>query len=345
MQKMDKLTINNLTHEELTKEIRDLGMPEFRGDQIFQWLHRHLVEDFSGMSNLPQEIRDFLARNFQISTLKVINKQVSSDGTKKYLFQLNDGQTIETVLIPEANRNTICISSQVGCAMGCTFCATGGQGLARNLTSAEIIGQIEFLVRHNHDVTNIVFMGMGEPLVNYEQVIKSIEILNHPSGLNIGARRFTISTCGIVPKIRQLAIEQEQVGLAVSLHAANDRKRTEIMPITKKYPLATLLDACHDYVNKTNRRITFEYALIAGFNDSQLDLQQLVKLLDGLTCHVNIIPINPVHQEYQRPRQAKIKEFTTYLTNHGVSASIRKERGSDIQAACGQLRQAKEGLQ
>lgn len=342
MQKMEKLIINIFTESELVQLLKEAGFPGFRGKQIFQWLHRHLVSDFAAMTNLPGQLIDYLQENFTITQLVVLQQQVSKDGTVKYLFQLPDGQTIETVLIPEGERNTVCVSSQVGCAMGCTFCATGEQGFARNLNAAEIAGQIEFIAKQHQDVTNIVYMGMGEPLLNYSEVIKSIEILNHPSGLNIGMRRFTISTCGIVPQICQLALEQSQVGLAVSLHAASDQKRQQIMPITKKYPLATLLDACRFYVEQTNRRITFEYTLIKGFNDSLADLDQLVQLLAGLTCHVNIIPVNPVNAEYQKPDLEGVKKFTDALNQQGISASIRKERGSDIQAACGQLRRASE---
>lgn len=343
MQKLDKLEINSLTLDELEAILTTHSIPSYRGQQIFRWLHRNGITHINQMTNIPEQLRILLLKEFKLISLKQQLQKKSVDGTVKYLFELEDGHTIETVLIPEDDRNTICVSSQVGCAMGCSFCATGTQGLARNLTAGEIAGQVEFIKHEYNHITNIVFMGMGEPFNNYNAVMKSIEIMNHPQGMGLGSRRFTISTCGIVPKIQQLAKESNQIGLAISLHAASDEKRSKIMPINNKYPLAELIKACYYYVRVAKRRITFEYALIADFNDSQADAIALVKLLSGLNCHVNVIPINPVvDASYHRPPQPMVENFTHYLNEHHIPASIRKERGVDIEAACGQLKQATE---
>lgn len=340
MQKLDKLEINSLTLDELQNSLTDLGIPRYRGQQIFRWLHKNGVNHFDQMTNIPENLRSLLSEEFRFGSLTKELQRVSSDGTVKYLFKLWDGHTIESVLIPERDRNTICVSTQVGCGMGCSFCATGKQGLTRNLSPGEISSQVEFINSEFNPITNIVFMGMGEPFNNYQGVMQSVAIMNDPQGLGLGSRRFTISTCGIVPKIRQLAIDNDQIGLAISLHAATDEQRSSIMPIARKYPLASLIDACRYYVDVTKRRITFEYALIADFNDSQKDADQLVKILAGLNCHVNVIPINPVVDQYSRPPQPRVLEFTNYLNDHHIPASIRKERGVDIEAACGQLKQA-----
>lgn len=340
MQKLDKLDINSMNADELEVFLVNNQIPKYRSKQIFRWLHRHVVSDFAQMHNLPDDLIHFLDHRCTITKIRQKQKQISLDQTIKYLFQLEDGETIEAVLIPERQRNTICISSQVGCGMGCAFCATGLQGFTRNLSAGEIAQQAEFIQHLHGNVTNIVFMGMGEPLNNYVPVMNSIAILNDPDGISLGSRRFTISTCGIVPKIRQLAEDNAQIGLAVSLHAADDKKRRLIMPIAQLYSIDMLMDSCRYYVHLTNRRITFEYALVADFNDTLADCRKLVGLLKGLNCHVNIIPINPVVKEYRRPQPSTIDDFVKYLNNNNIQASVRKERGTDIKAACGQLKQS-----
>lgn len=340
MQKLDKLDINSMTADELQAFLVMNHIPKYRSKQIFRWLHKHVVSEFTQMHNLPDDLICFLEHSCKITKIQPKQEQISRDKTRKYLFQLEDDKTIETVLIPERRRKTICVSSQVGCGMGCTFCATGLQGFTRNLTAGEIAKQVEFIQHKQGNVTNVVFMGMGEPLNNYTPVMNSIAIMNHSDGISLGLRRFTISTCGIVPKIRQLANDNTQVGLAVSLHAANDRKRRLIMPAAEVYSIDMLMDSCRYYAERTNRRITFEYALIADFNDTLADCRELVELLKDVNCHVNIIPINPVVQKYQRSQQSRIKAFVDYLNKNRIQASVRKERGTDIEAACGQLKQS-----
>jgi len=340
VQKMDKLEINNLTLGELQGILQQDQIPRFRAAQIFRWIHKNGVNNPWEMTNIPQTLKNYINERFYFTVLELVTKQVSRDGTVKYLFRLNDGCTIESVLIPEQTRVTICVSSQVGCAMGCTFCATGSAGFERDLTAGEISRQIELISAESDGITNVVFMGMGEPLHNYRSVLQAVEIMNCSEGMNLGLRRFTISTCGIVPRIYQLADENDQIGLAVSLHAADDAKRKSIMPIAGRYSLAELMAVCRYYCDQTKRRITFEYALIQGFNDGLSDAKALVELLAGLNCHVNLIPINPVQVQYKRPRQQVTKEFMNYLVQHQIPASIRRERGTDIDAACGQLKQA-----
>lgn len=340
MQKRDKLEINSLTLDNLQTIIGEDQFPRFRAVQIFQWIHKHGINDLDLMSNLPKDLKEYLQERFRFTVMDQVIKQVSRDGTVKYLFRLYDGRTIEAVMIPEQSRRTICVSCQVGCAMGCTFCATGKAGFDRNLTSGEICRQIEFISRDWGEITNIVFMGMGEPFHNYDKVMEAISICNSNAGMNLGWRRFTISTCGLVPKIYRLANENDQVGLAVSLHAADDEKRRSIMPIARAYSLAELMEACRYYCDKTGRRITFEYALIAGFNDSPADAKNLADLMSGLNCHVNLIPVNPVSAGYERPPQQVTEAFMNLLSDYQIPTSIRRERGTDIDAACGQLKQS-----
>ncbi len=339
---LDKLEINSFKIDELRSLMTEFGQPAYRGQQVFRWIHKQAVNDFVAMDNLPHALLDFLEERFRITKLEEVKQRVSRDGTIKFLYQLFDNTTIESVLIPEEDRNTICVSTQVGCAMNCSFCATGKAGFVRQLTSGEISKQVEQIAKQHSPITNVVFMGMGEPLHNYEQVMTSIDLLNTADGIELGMRRFTISTCGITPKIRQLATDNDQVGLAVSLHAATDQKRISIMPIAKRYPLVDLIDACRYYSEKTRRRVTFEYALIAGFNDTLADCEALVSLLETLNCHVNLIPINPVVEQFARPQSRVIQDFAKQLENHKIPVSIRKERGTDIEAACGQLKQSRE---
>lgn len=341
MEKMGKIDIAGYSIAELADLVVELGQPKFRAKQLFNWIHRVNEFDPRKMTNIPASLSGLLLERFTIAQLHQEVCRTSEDGTEKYLFRLGDDQHIETVLIPEADRNTLCVSSQVGCAMGCTFCATGKGGLARNLTTAEIVGQVLKVQQYlgtERPITNVVFMGMGEPFANYPNLVKAIKLLNDPEGLNIGMRRITISTCGIVPKIIEFAKDLPQVGLAISLHAASDDKRAGVMPITRKYPLSQLMSACRRYAELTNRRITFEYALIGNFNDTSDDLDSLVRLLAGLPAHVNIIPVNPVDHKYKRPSKKQVTCFVESLVGRGIAASIRQERGLDIEAACGQLR-------
>jgi len=343
----NKVDITSLNFDELEDLVTDLGEASFRAKQIANWTYKKGVIDFDGMTNLNQELQDKLNEVAYISQLKEITRAESKDGTIKFLFELIDGKRIETVLMPyKDGRNSVCVSTQVGCGMGCNFCATGLQGLERNLTTGEIVGQVLTVQRliskgefGNPPITNIVFMGMGEPLANYDNLLSAINLLNDEKGLNISMRRMTISTCGLVPKIEKLADEQLQVVLAISLHAANDRLRSDMMPINEEYPLSELVGVCQYYIEKTNRRVTFEYALIDGVNNKPKDAKSLANLLSGLLCHVNLIPINPVDElELVRPDRRDIKRFKEVLSKSGIEATVRVERGKDIDAACGQLR-------
>ncbi len=328
--------------EFLTTELQEKG---FRATQIFKWLHDKNVITFADMRNLSHNLQTKLEQSSHITTLDTVTRHQAKDGTIKYLFQLEDGQTIESVYLPYADgRQSICISSQVGCGMGCSFCATAIGGFIRNLTPAEIVEQVYAVQRDlSVRITNVVLMGMGEPLLNYDSVIKAIRLLNDPLGTNIGIRKITLSTCGIVPQIRQLSKEDLQLVLAISLHAPNDALRNQLMPINRKYPLVELISACSEYTKITRRRITFEYAVIAGVNDLPEHAEQLVRLIKGLLCHVNLIPINPVEGfEFGRPSRVNLQGFMEIISNNGIEVSIREERGTDIDAACGQLRRRNE---
>lgn len=344
MHSIDNLHLTGLFPEEIETWIQKNNIASFRAKQIFSWVHKHVAESFLEMSNVPKSVRELLEEKFSSPwPLEILTTRISKDGTEKYLFSLNDGSTIETVLIPETERQTICISTQVGCAMNCSFCATGKAGYVRNLTAGEIVAQVLYveakLKAQGQSLTNVVYMGMGEPLANYDAVLRSARLINHPEGLNLGARRLTISTCGLVPQIRALANEDLQLNLAISLHAVDDKHRSEIMPVNRRFPIAELLNACDYYTEKTGRRISYEYALIGGFNDTVEQAQKLRDLLRGKLCHVNLIPINPVGTA-KRPSAKRITDFAQVLEKAGLAVSIRKERGTDIEAACGQLRQS-----
>lgn len=337
------MEVVGLFPEEIKSWLKQEHSAPFRADQIFSWLHRHAVEDFAEMTNVPSLVLNRLTEHYGSPwPLKLALSRRSVDGTEKYLFALADQTSIEAVLLPEADRQTLCISTQVGCAMNCSFCATARSGYIRNLSAAEIVAQVLWvenrLKKTGKGLTNIVYMGMGEPLANYDAVLRSVRLLNHPKGLNLGARRLTISTCGLVPQIRALAEENIQVNLAISLHAVTDEARSQVMPVNHRFPLRDLLEACDYYTDKTGRRISYEYALIGGFNDTEQQAQSLRDLLKGRLCHVNLIPINPVGPE-QRPSATSIKRFSQILEGGGIPVSVRKERGTDIEAACGQLRQ------
>ncbi len=326
--------------ENLKEELKQMGEKPFRAEQIFKWLYDEKVETFDDMTNLSLELREKLKSNYTICNFNILKKQESKDGTIKYLLDVLDGNAIETVLMRYHHGNSICVSSQIGCKMGCKFCASTGIKFIRNLTSGEIVEQILRVEQDTKErISNVVFMGIGEPLDNYENVVNAVHIINNPKGLNIGARHISISTSGLVPKIYQLAEENIQCTLSISLHATTNEKRNQMMPINNTYPIEELLQACKDYIAKTNRRISFEYALAKDNNDNLEDAKQLSKLLKGMLCHVNLIPINKIENgKYDKSSNENIMKFRDYLNEHGIVATIRRELGTDIDAACGQLR-------
>ncbi len=332
--------IKDYNLDSLKEEFVNMGEKSFRAEQVFKWLYVDKVKEFDEMTNLSLELREKLKQNYTICNFKILKKQESSDGTKKYLFDILDGNAIETVLMSYHHGYSLCVSSQVGCKMGCKFCASTGIQFARNLTSGEIVEQILAVEQDNNiRISNIVFMGIGEPLDNYDNVVNAIRIINNQKGINIGARHISISTSGLVPKIYQLAEENIQCTLSISLHATTNEQRSSMMPVNNRYPIEELLKACKDYINKTNRRISFEYALAKNNNDNLEDAKRLVHLLKGMICHVNLIPINKIENgEFTKSTNENIIKFRDYLNDHGIVATIRRELGSDIDAACGQLR-------
>jgi len=313
------------------EELQSIYYPKYRADQIFEWLHRHNATTFDEMNNLPKSLREELKEEYHIASCRLVETR-SSSHVKKFLFTLHDDILIEAVQMEYAHGYSVCISTQAGCRMGCRFCASGGSGLLRNLTAGEMCAQVYALEKG----ANIVLMGCGEPLDNFEQSIRFLELINHPKGANVGGRHITISTCGLVPQIRELAELKLQINLAISLHAHNDQCRQEIMPIAKRYPLNELIEACRYYIEMTNRRITFEYALIRGLNDSTADAAALQKLLSGLKglCHVNLIPVNPTNGLYSPTLRKEAEAFAAILK---VPATIRRTIGAEVDAACGQL--------
>ena len=332
--------IKDYNLEELKKELIDIGEKPFRAEQIFKWLYQEKVTSFDDMTNLSLELRKKLEENYTMCNYKILKKLKSKDGTIKYLFDVLDGNAIESVLMKYHHGYSICVSSQIGCKMGCKFCASTGIPFVRNLSSGEIVEQILSIERdENIRISNVVFMGIGEPLDNYDNVVNAIHIINHPKGLNIGARHISISTSGLVPKIYKLAEEKIQCTLSISLHATTNEKRSSMMPVNNTYKIEELMQACKDYIKETNRRISFEYALAKDNNDNLEDAKQLVKLLKGMLCHVNLIPINKIENgNYTKSSNENIIKFRDYLNEHGIVATIRRELGSDIDAACGQLR-------
>ena len=332
--------IKDYNLDELKEELKNIGEKPFRAEQIFKWIYESRVSNFDEMTNLSLELREKLKENYEIKQFNILKKQIASDGTKKYLFDVLDGNAIETVLMEYHHGYSICVSSQIGCKMGCKFCASTGIPFIRNLTSGEIVEQIMAVERdENIRISNIVFMGIGEPLDNYDNVVGAIRIINNPKGLNIGARHISISTSGLVPKIYKLAEENIQCTLSISLHATTNEQRSQMMPLNNAYNLEELLQACKDYIEKTHRRISFEYALAKENNDNLEDAKRLVKLLKGMICHVNLIPINKIENgSYMKSSNENIMKFRDYLNEHGIVATIRRELGSDIDAACGQLR-------
>ena len=332
--------IKDYNLEELKNEFVSLGEKPFRAEQVFNWLYREKVNSFDDMTNLSIDLREKLKNIYSMCNFNIIKKQIASDGTIKYLFDVLDGNAIETVLMKYHHGYSLCVSSQIGCKMGCKFCASTGIAFIRNLSSGEIIEQLLAVERdQNIKISNIVFMGIGEPMDNYENVINAIRIINNPKGINIGARHISVSTSGIVSMIYRLAEENIQCTLSISLHATTDDKRSKMMPINNKYNIEELINACTDYTKKTNRRISFEYALAKDNNDNLEDAKRLSKLLKGMLCHVNLIPINKIENgNFDKSSNENIIKFRDYLNDHGIVATIRRELGSDIDAACGQLR-------
>ncbi len=333
--------ILNCTIPELEEIILECGESKFRAKQLFEWFHKKMVWDYDEMLNLPVKLREKLKAQYPIRPLRIVEKLCSEiDGTIKYLFELSDSHIIESVLMRYKHGNSVCISSQVGCRMGCRFCASTVEGRVRNLLSAEMVGQIYAISKDTGErVSNIVIMGSGEPLEELNVTLRFIELINHPAGQNIGQRHITVSTCGLVPEIKTLANQQLQINLALSLHATTDEKRRAIMPIARKYSLDEVLDACHYFIEKTNRRVTFEYALIEGENDGEQDARRLGTLLKGMLCHVNLIPVNKIDERnYTSSKLTNIERFKGILEQYGVPTTLRRTLGADIDAACGQLR-------
>ena len=334
------IDLKDFEYNELESFIIETGEPKFRAKQIFKWLHRG-VQSFDEMTDLSKKTREKLSQVSFVSKLKIREKYVSKiDGTVKYLFELEDGNCIESVVMKYKHGLTICISSQVGCRMGCGFCASTIGGLYRSLTPGEILNQVIFAEKDvGERISNIVMMGIGEPLDNYDNVLKFLHNVNHPDGICIGYRHISLSTCGLVDRINMLAEENLPITLSVSLHAPNNEIRNTIMPVNKKYPVETLIKACREYIKKTDRRISFEYALISGVNDSDKEAHELANLLRGMLCHINLIPVNNVEERnYHKGSVEKINHFRDKLISLGMNATVRRELGSDISASCGQLR-------
>lgn len=342
-----KQDIKSLTLQELTTQIVDLGLPKFRAGQIYSWLHKQCAESFDEMTNLSKDLRNTLDEVYEIKNCQIERKYESKiDDTKKYLFRLNDGEFIESVLMKYKYGYTVCVSSQVGCNMKCSFCASTIDGCVRDLAPSEILSQVYAITRDNDiRVSHIVLMGMGEPLDNYDNVIRFLDLISNEDGLNISARHISISTCGIVPRIYDLIKQHPQFTLSVSLHAPNDEIRSKIMPVNKKWGTDELLEACREYTETTKRRISFEYAMMDGINDTDECAQQLRKKLKGTLCHVNLIPANEVREnDYKRSSLERLTAFSKILEAGGITTTIRRSLGGDIDASCGQLRRNhKEG--
>lgn len=340
--------IKSLNLNELTEELTALGEPKYRAKQIYSWMHVHLARAWDDMNNIPVSLRGKLADNYEYTSLKIARMQESQiDGTRKYLFELCDGNFVESVFMKYKHGNSVCISSQVGCRMGCRFCASTLDGLERNLNPSEMLDQIYAISKDTQErVSNIVVMGTGEPLDNYDNLLKFIELISNGDGLNISQRNITVSTCGLLPKIRELAERKLQITLALSLHATTDEKRRKLMPIANTYSIPDLIEACGRYFEMTGRRISFEYALVAGVNDTNEDATELIAIAKPLNCHVNLIPVNPIKErDFKRSNKDAVLRFKNKLEKNGINVTIRRELGSDIDGACGQLRRrhASEG--
>ncbi len=338
---MDKYDIKSLTKDELEEVFGELSLPKFRAGQVFSWLHNKSADSFDEMTNISKELRILLSEKFEIRTCKIEKKRVSqTDLTVKYLFELNDGEYIESVLMKYKYGYTLCVSTQVGCLMGCKFCASTVNGKVRNLTASEILSQVYTAQKdENIKISHIVLMGMGEPLDNYDNVLRFLKLVNCKDGLNISMRNISLSTCGLVPEIYKLLNENLQLTLSVSLHAPNDEIRSRIMPINRKYHIEELIKACRDYSEKTSRRISFEYSMISGVNDSDECAKQLAELLKGMLCHVNLIPVNNVRENnYVKSPKDRLMKFSSLIEKAGIAVTVRRSLGGDIEASCGQLR-------
>ncbi len=334
--------IKNLNMEELKEFVKELGLEPYRAKQIAQWLYKKRVKSFDEMTNLGKKARELLSRKAKIDVLKTVKVEESSDGTRKYLFELPDGNRIESVFIPEKDWNTLCVSTQVGCPAGCKFCLTAKDGFTRNLTAAEIVDQyiqVQRDVGENRRISNVVFMGMGEPLLNFDNVKKAVEIMTHRDMLDLSTRKVTVSTVGVVPGIERMAKEMNRVKLAVSLHATTDEQRERIVPLNRKWPIGKIMEALRRYPADNNRRIMIEYVMLKGVNDSLEDARRLVKLIKGIPVKVNLIPFNPYPgAPFQPTPREDIEKFQKVLWDHNIAAFIRDSRGQDISAACGMLR-------
>ncbi len=337
----DRIDIKSLTLEELKAEMENLSEKPFRAVQLYQWMHRKLVRGYDEMSNIPAALKEKCKIGFQYTALQLLEVQESkNDGTKKYLFALADGNVVETVLMHYKHGNSVCISSQVGCRMGCKFCASTLDGLKRNLLPSEMLDQIYAVTLESGErVSHVVVMGTGEPLDNFDHLLRFITLLTDENGLHLSQRNLTVSTCGIVPKMRKLAQKKLQITLALSLHGATDETRRELMPIANTYSLAQLMEACAYYFEQTGRRITFEYSLVRQVNDSREDARLLAELIRGLNCHVNLIPVNPIKERhYVQSEKQAVAAFQDRLIKSGINVTVRREMGRDIDGACGQLR-------
>ena len=343
MDQKEKTDIKSLNLKELTVFMEQLGEKAFRAKQIYQWLHGKQAASFEEMTNIPKALIEKLKENSHLVSIKQEAVQISKiDGTRKYLFLLDDGNVIESVFMRYKHGNSVCISSQVGCRMGCRFCASTLAGLERHLTAAEMLGQIYAIQKESGErVSNVVIMGTGEPLDNYDAAVRFIRLNSDEKGLHISQRNITLSTCGLVPEIYRLADEHLQITLAISLHASNNEKRKSMMPIANKYSIDEILDACRNYFAKTGRRITFEYSLVGGKNDSEADAKELSARISDINCHVNLIPVNPIKErDYVKSTKKVVENFKNKLEKYGINVTIRREMGADIDGACGQLRKS-----
>ena len=342
---MNQTGISSYTEPQLAELVKAMGQPTFRAKQLFKWLHEKQARSFSAMTNQPKAFLAALEERFFIETLETERRQQSKDGTVKYLFRLPDGNCIETVLMRYSYGNTVCVSTQVGCRMGCRFCASTQGGRVRNLTAGEIANEVYAAARDTGErVSHIVLMGIGEPLDNFDHVMDFLSIISSPNGVNIGMRNISLSTCGLVPMIYKLAERHLGLTLSVSLHAPTDEMRSSMMPVNDVYPVEQLIRACRDYQQETGRRVSFEYSMVNGVNDSPQTARRLAQLIKGMGAHVNLIPINPVDgSPYSATDAANVKRFQTLLTELGVNATVRRRLGTDISAACGQLRREAKG--
>ena len=341
MTEQSRIDIKSLTYEEVLSFVESLGEKPFRGKQLYEWMHVHKVASYDEMTNLPSKLRQKLAESTAYMALTQVECQISKeDGTRKYLFALADGNMVESVLMRYKHGNSVCVSSQVGCRMGCRFCASTLDGLVRNLQPSEILDQIYAIERATGErVSHVVVMGTGEPMDNYDNLLRFIRLLTDEHGSNISQRNLTVSTCGIVPRIRMLAEEHLQITLALSLHASNQQKRLELMPVANRYDIQEVVDACRYYFEQTGRRITFEYSLVAGVNDSEADAAELAALIADVNCHINLIPVNPIKERnYVQSSRGAVEAFKNKLEKYGRNVTIRREMGRDIDGACGQLR-------